>query len=59
MVFIYLVYDAYVREIKFVGRTKDSGHYPSLDHLSDHKPLLRPITLTMNDLLCIKEVVKI
>ena len=31
MVFIYLVYDAYVREIKFVGWTKDSGHYPSLE----------------------------
>lgn len=31
MVFLYLVYDAYVREIKFVGWTKDSGHYPSLE----------------------------
>ena len=31
MVFLYLVYDAYVWEIKFVGWTKDSGHYPSLE----------------------------
>lgn len=31
MVFLYLVYDAYVREIKFVGWTKDSGYYPSLE----------------------------
>lgn len=38
MVFLYLVYDAYVREIKFVGWTNDSGHYTSLEWVQTSPP---------------------
>ena len=56
VVYIYLAYDAYLREINLWDELRI---VVTIHHLSDHKPLLQPITLTMNYLLCIKEVVKI
>ncbi len=37
-VFLYLVYNAYAREIKFVGWTNDSGNYPSLEWVQTSPP---------------------
>ena len=33
-----IVYDAYVREIPFVGWVEDSGHYPSLEWAQPFPP---------------------
>ena len=36
--FIFIVFDAYAREIKFVGWVEDSGHYPSLEWAQTSPP---------------------
>ena len=36
--FVYIIYDAYNKEIKFTGWTNNSGYHPSLDWVQDSPP---------------------